>query len=74
MISTKCNTKHRYKVLVVLYEVRRAKHFKVALLQSSVCQSGTNVLYANPDIINQLDFEKTITEHKLNKNKNQTHT
>ena len=65
MISTKCNTKHRYKVLVVLYEVRRAKHFKVALLQSSVCQSGTNVLYANPDIINELDFERK-------KNKKQT--
>ena len=30
----------------------------MALLQSSVCWSEANVLYGNPVIINEFDFEK----------------
>ena len=56
MIFTQRDTKHLSKVLVVLYKLRRAKHFLwVVLLQSSVCQSGTIVLYANPVTIHEFD-------------------
>ena len=50
-----------YKVLVVLYKVRRAKHFNSLSgvpTDCSFCQSGAGALYANPVIIYEFDFEK----------------
>jgi len=72
MIFTQRDTKHLSKVLVVLYKLRRAKHFLwVVLLQSSVCQSGTIVLYANPVIIHEFDvFFVLKNEFDFKKKKN----
>ena len=61
MTCTQCHTtlKQLYMVMVLLYRMRRAKLFLwVALLQSSVCRSGANVLHANPVIINKIWFWK----------------